>query len=337
MLQNSPFSTNTFTISYDLTDRFQKDEYVRTGIKSTGYQSLKIELDTPEKRELELNYKKPFIAFTPRIGTVIIENARLGGLRLGVTPIEFDHLLTEDEAITEMRRMIAEAEALQPQFAAMHEQRKAEQERAAREERERKEQAAEAARVKRQQQIEAARTIKWNPDTGKAIVNLHEAVAAAADAIDCEWVKEVSGINYKKQDGWMYEGEFVNKRKMEISRSEERSVYIVRVNESKRSYSHHVVILEDGVLKEVASTEDTTNWALDLRDTIAGLLPKAPESKPRSVSATDTEWDALKKIAADKGVAVSALLMDLVKTAYPDFPRAGTQWGDASRFGKDGQ
>ena len=116
-------------------------------------------------------------------------------------------------------------------------------------------------------------------------MNLHDALWAAsrleADSRFPNWVKRIIGINEDIDNGYCFEGAFINDRTVQIEL--EPAVYLVAATSGSRKHQHttyRVVFMgKTGELHLSNIETDNTDagWALRIRDQVADLLKTITE------------------------------------------------------------
>ena len=200
--------------------------------------------------------------------------------------VYFDSVPTDEELLKlmselaeEKRAMMTKVAELLPAWREADAIRKAEEEeqrikRAARDE----EREQRRDKEREQKRIETV-TINW--ENGTALFDLHNGLCIASglsyDHRWQSWVKEITGIDRDKKNGYMYEGSFVNEGTVELDENEHR-VFLVASETGSNKYRtmfYQVVELVDGKLvqrEELFDDDDKPGWALRMRGGIADLL-----------------------------------------------------------------
>jgi hypothetical protein len=291
-----------YKVRYQLSQSFLDTEFVLTGKtrEPFGYVSFDPEMITPEQRALlaeysatvqvnigtahfsELGhfvYQPPNVPVKPPFGNFDTAHIRF-------VPIMFKAEPSLDEVFAICRNMIDEYKAALPFFEAgkveyerLIAERKAEQARlAALQAIEREAQEKASAEAREAKRIARA-TINWRED-GTAIVNLHEALFAAADlerdSRFKSWARKVQSIDKAQTNGYSFVGDWIADQTIEVKR--EYGVYLLAsaTGSNRRQTTHYAVVVmdENGVLTNTGiSTDDKDRgWALRIRDDVARLL-----------------------------------------------------------------
>lgn len=240
-------------------------------------------------------------------------------VRTVLSEYKFD---TTPDAVTVLATIVAiaahkrELEAQLPALRAEAERKQAEitaklaQERA--EEQARKEE-------KRAKIIAANSTFEWN--NGKAICDLYTQIVAVAgiyqdNRFSSNWVKRITAVDTSKQNGYCFQGEFINSGTVEIT-NEPQLFLIAGTSGSRKNNTttYLVVVLVNGKLErtEIQTDNGKSGWALRIRDAVAAKLteitrnPEVKAEEPRWFAGDDGAF-VLK--TADAAYTLSASTME---------------------------
>lgn len=166
--------------------------------------------------------------------------------------IETDVELTVDSLLAMLAKQISEAKA------KLQKRREEEEDR----------------RREEQRQREDTARIEWD-ENGKVICNLYQKVMAiSALGIDHRfrhWIKEITGVDQTKSNGYMFEGQFLNDHLVEIDRRDRIFLAAATHGSWKYQTTHYrVVLLLDGKLEQTDFYTDNRDrgWALKLREPV---------------------------------------------------------------------
>lgn len=206
--------------------------------------------------------------------------------------ISFDHVPTDEDLLKLMSELAEEKRQVQAEVVElMPAWREADKARKIEEEAQRKRKAArdEEWQQRRDEEREQKRVegvvINWS--NGTALFDLHNGLCVASglsyDHRWQSWVKEITGIDRSKNNGYMYEGEFVSEGTVELDENERR-VFLVASETGSNKYRttfYQVVVLENGELEceDLHDDDDKPGWALRMREGISELLGNVSEER----------------------------------------------------------
>lgn len=189
-----------------------------------------------------------------------------------------DKYLTEEQALESFKAYFAEKARLEADLPAIIAQFNVEREAKKLAEAEAKRIADEAKAVAYANKLANAVIIEWTAEN-KAILNLHKRLAILSevemDSRFNNWIKRVDSIDKAKENGYCFEGAWINDKTIEIENK--NMVFIVAGTSGSRKYAtthYRVVILKGGKLEATDITADSNDagWALLIRDKVAELL-----------------------------------------------------------------
>jgi len=274
MTTSNPFSTSRFTLEYDLTAEYRKQQLIETGTEPQNpvKRMFDIETLTPDQRAIVLAMRQAAgRPFGYKLCTYkIVDGSAWSGPILSAVELPFDHIMTDEEMFAEMQRYIAHSDemsaALKTTKSEWEAKQKANKEARA-EAAVRQEAAAKAA-------IEAAKAAAREPiefKDGKAVLNLYKRIVEVTGGAKSpvRSIRQVTGIDPTKKDGFMYVGEFINAGAVEIDAADK--AYLANIDGTI-----YLVTLRDGVLNWQWKATDGRGWALVLRDKVQEALAAMP-------------------------------------------------------------
>lgn len=283
-------------VSYDLSAEAVNRIFVETGKKPNSRQAVEINpetLTTEERQAIaDLDWTKHLedtrpLAFSgAKLEDIKIWDVRTEKPRIAKSQRFFNQMISERDALDVILHMATskkQAEAELPAAIEAYEAKRA-IEKAEREVWNRlqsEKMAAEKAELEAKYHAKRldAMSINWNGD--KAICNLHSAIVAAAEVemdsrFSSNWVKEVTGVDAKQDNGYCFVGKFINDGTVEIEKS--KRVFLVAGTSGSRKHNtteYRVVTMDaDGILhkSDIHTDNDTAGWSLRIRDQIAALF-----------------------------------------------------------------
>lgn len=271
----SPFgNTNQYAVSYKLSGEYLKQCLIETGTKpeSTVKHVLTIDALTVEQRAALVAFREQF----REIGGVNLKHYRIAESFLGEPTVsgtenEYDHVLSEDEVLSEMAIMLADRTEKEAELKGAVAAYKAKKEAAAELTRQMKEKAA----AEREAAIKAAKAEAAAPiefKGGKAVLNLYKRIVeliTGDSKTPARSIRQVTGIDSTKKDGYMYVGEFINAGAVEID--DQDKCFLANMDGKV-----YLVTMRDGVLGYKWSATDGRGWALVLREHVQTALADMP-------------------------------------------------------------
>lgn len=294
---NSVKNENTVTLSIIYTQEYLDQQFIDTGVKQSIFnqrniRNLSIDTMTAEQRAdlLEIGWSGSSIGnkFGSRIHQYQIGKNYATGKPVPEKgdAVKFDHEPSDEELLqllselaNEKRRIKLEVAELLPAWRAEHTALKIEEEA----KREAAKKVTEQHRKRNAELLEQERvkavTINWQDD-GTALFDLREGISIVSglefDNRFGSWSKEVTGIDRRESNGFMYDGSLITDGTQELFKNDYR-VFLVAATTGSRKYNttnYQVVVLEDGKLfkTDVTDNDDKPGWALRMRAGIEELL-----------------------------------------------------------------
>lgn len=129
------------------------------------------------------------------------------------------------------------------------------------------------------------------------ILELQKALLdAASDGIDhrfSNWAKEITGIDWSRNDGYMYQGDFIPTGSVEVPDGH-NGLYLTCSTGGSRKYQTSVYRLMKIVNGEIVKTKFCTSsekrgWALRLRDHVEAALAEMDGKRPNPLAKFSTK------------------------------------------------
>ena len=109
------------------------------------------------------------------------------------------------------------------------------------------------------------------------------------------WVKEVTGVDKSKSNGYAFEGRFVNPING-LSECEDGLYIVCSIEGSRRRHKKCVAVFEikDEEVTKAIDWVEGNDWALQIRDRVAELLDQ-PKESPLAKYSTEELLEELKR------------------------------------------
>lgn len=271
----NPFSKNRFTVEYDLTAEYRKQQLIETGTEPdrTVNRMFDLETLTPDQREIVLAMRQASgRPYGYKLCTYnLVDGSAWSGPILSAVELPFDHILTDEELFAEMQRYIAHSDEMTGALKAA----KAEWEAKQRADKEARAAAALRLEAAAKAAIEETKAAARQPiefKDGKAVLNLRKRIneAVTGDSkTPVKSIRHVVGIDSTKKDGFMYVGEFINAGAVEIDSQDK--AYLANIDGTI-----YLVTMRDGALNWQWKATDGRGWALVLREKVQEALAVMP-------------------------------------------------------------